>query len=559
MLTDIQFLIKYWRFHKKSFLTILISVIFLAIMITTSLLTERSDLRRELHTYYNTDGAFDLEFLNVDKDTISWIKDNDTVAALGEVYCIGKAEYAGSAATFGAYKNNAAAELAHYPMENGRLPQNSGEIALSQDIYNTFCPFAEIGETVTIPMYDADGNLLNETERTLVGIMEEFSRATFENNAMNADPVHSDPKIVLSYEEASQFENGYTNVMVQLCNGEEYALLDPATDESDPRYQKADAFRHEVFERGYSLAGIGRRRGIQMVSGNRSPEEITISSKSQMIRFVSVFALIITVISLFSGISTIMHDRMNSFRLMRCIGYSKLRIHRMLFLEALLVFVVGTAVGILLGICIYEGIYGLQTNLFHALPYRGYTTEWVVAQKTFPPVLTAMILTAVGIFLSYAAVITKVSRDMNMTADKGRILSRRNIHTAFGAVSKILSFRAVGVLQIISLVCVIFTSVVCYLYCVNDGKGETVVAQTTLSSYFAPKGIYEAESGIDLDKLGCDCYLTADMGIAQANYLAPPDAGGMKQSDIDALCKNGAENIYCCSEPFYILECVDTI
>ncbi len=91
----------------------------------------------------------------------------------------------------------------------------------------------------------------------------------------------------------------------------------------------------------------------------------------------------------------------------------------------------------------------------------------------------------------------------------------------------------------------------------NDGKGETVVAQTTLSSYFAPKGIYEAESGIDLDKLGCDCYLTADMGIAQANYLAPHDAGGMKQSDIDALCKNGAENTYCCSEPFYILADAD--
>lgn len=558
MLTDIRFLIKYWRVHKKSFLTILISVIFLAIMLTASLLTERSDLRRELHTYYNANGAFDLEFLNVDNDTLSWIKGNDTVTELGEVYCIGKAEYAGSTATFGAYKNDAAAELAHYPMENGQFPQNSGEIALSQDIYNTFCPFAEIGETVTIPMYDADGNLLDETERTLVGIMgDDLSRATFENNAMNADPIHSDPKILLSYEEASQFENGYTNVMVQLCNGEEYALLDPSTDGSDPRYQKADTFRHEMFERGYYPAGIGRGLGVQMIGAARSPDEITISSKSQMIRFVSVFALIITVISLFSGISTIMHDRMHSFRLMRCIGYSKLRIQRMLILEALLVFVVGTVVGILSGICIYEGIYHLQTELFHALPYRGYTTEWVVAQKTFPPVLTTMLLTAVGVFLSYAVVIGKVSHEMNMTADRSRIMSRRNIHTAFGAVSKILSFRAVGVLQIISLVCVIFTSVVCYLYCVNDGKGETVVAQTTLSSYFAPKGIYEAESGIDLDKLGCDCYLTADMGIAQANYLAPPNAGGMTQSDIDALCKNGAENTYCYSDPFYILADAD--
>ena len=100
---------------------------------------------------------------------------------------------------------------------------------------------------------------------TLVGIIGEFSRATFENNAKNADPVHSDPKIVLSYEEASQFENSCTNVMVQLCNGEKYALLNSQTGASNPHYQKGDAFRHEVFERGYSPAGIGRRRGIQMI------------------------------------------------------------------------------------------------------------------------------------------------------------------------------------------------------------------------------------------------------------------------------------------------------
>ena len=554
MLTDVKFLIKYWRFHKKSFLTILLSVMFLAIMIIVSLLTERSDLRRDLHTYYDAGGAFDFEYLNVDDDSLAFIKNNDTVEVSGEVYCVGKAEYAGSAVTFGAFKDEAAAELAHYPMEKGRLPRSTGEITLSRGIYNTFCPFAEIGETVTIPMYDADGTLIDETERTLVGIMEDFSRPTFEDDATNGDPDHSDPQILLSYEEASQFENGYTNVMLQVCNGEEYALLvRGGNGESDPRYQKADAFYLEMFDRGYTRVGTGRLLGVQMIGSADAPEKVNVSSKSQMIRFVSIFALIITIISLFSGTSTIMQGRMSSFRLMQCIGYSKRRIQRLLLFEALLVFLVGTAVGILSGICIYEGIYYLQTNIFHALPYRGYVTEWVVAHKTFQPFLTAILLTAAVILLSYAIVIGKVSRDMNMTADRERITSRRTIRSASGAVSKILSFRAVGVLQIISLVCVIFTSVVCYLYCVSDGKGETVVAQTSLSSYFAQTGIYEAESGIDLDALGCDCYLTANKGMAQATFLAPNDTSGMTHSNMETLRKNGAETIYGYSEPFYIL------
>ena len=187
MLTDVKFLIKYWRFHKKSFLTILLSVMFLAIMIIVSLLTERSDLRRDLHTYYDAGGAFDFEYLNVDDDSLAFIKNNDTVEVSGEVYCVGKAEYAGSAVTFGAFKDEAAAELAHYPIEKGRLPRSEGEITLSRGIYNTFCPFAEIGETVTIPMYDADGTLIDETERTLVGIMENFSRPTFEDDASKVD------------------------------------------------------------------------------------------------------------------------------------------------------------------------------------------------------------------------------------------------------------------------------------------------------------------------------------------------------------------------------------
>lgn len=556
MKTDFKFLRKYWKCHKGSFLTVILSVIFLAIMLCTALLLERSELRRDLHTCYDVDGAFDYEYLNVDSDTLDFIRNNDVVEAIGEVYCVGKVKYADSSATVGAYKNKTAADLAHYSIAEGRLPENIGEIALTRDIYKAFCPFMQLGKTVTIPIYDSEGSLVDETERTLVGVMDVFPRNTFEGSMMliGTSASYADPRILISYEEAVNFTNGYTNVMVTIHNGEEAALFNTSKYSSleemtDPRFKKSLEFHFEMFDRGYSNIGTGRLRGVQMISGyTDTPDDVRLSSKSKMIRFVSVFAIIITIISLFSGISTVMASRMESFKLMQCIGYSKRRIKRMLLIEALMIFAVGTAIGIIFGICIYEGIYYVQTNVFGLLPYRGYNAEWVVSQKTFSPFLTPIIAAGIGVAISYAIVILKLDRDMNITAASGKIKRRSNVNTAFGAVSRVLSQRAVGVLQIVSLVCVIFASVVSYLYCVKDGKGKTV-----LNNYLSQDKIYEVSSGIDLDELKCDCYLEVNGIAANAMYLAPHSSYGMKQSDIADLDKNGAGASYGWSSPFKLL------
>lgn len=557
MKTDFKFLRQYWKHHKRDFITLILSIIFLAIMICTALLLERSELRRDLHSFYDVDGAYDYVYLNVDNDTLEFIRNNDAVEATGEVYCVGKVKYADSTATVGAYKNNLAAELAHYPVTEGRLPENVGEIALTRDIYNAFCPFMQLGETVAIPIYDSEGALVDETERTLVGVMDVFQRNTFEGSIMltGTSASYADPRILISYKEAVNFTNGYTNVTVRLYNGEEYFLFYPSEEEiTDPRFTKADAFRHEMFERcnesGCFSVGNGRAHGVQAVSGfTNTPDEVSSSSKSKMIRFVSIFAIIIAIISLFSGISTVMAGRMESFKLMRCIGYSKGRIKRMLLIEALMIFAVGTAIGIILGICIYEGIYYVQTNVFGLSPYRGYNAEWVVSKKTFSPFLTPIIAAGIGVAVSYAIVILKLDRDMNITGAPGKIKRRSNVKNAFGAVSRVLSQRAVGVLQIISLVCVIFASIMSYLYCVKDEKGKSIGSNHDISQ----GKIYEVSSGIDLDELNCDCFLEVSGTAAHAMYLAPNKSYGMKQGDIDNLGKNGAELTYGWSTPFKLL------
>lgn len=547
MHTDIHFLFRYWKRNKRSLLTIVLSVAFLVIMLLVTLLFERTDLRRELHEYYNTDGAFDIEYRNVDEDTLSLIHNNPTVEAVGEIYCIGKVQFGDSSATVGAFKDSVAQELAHYPLTEGRLPENSGEIVLTESLKHTFCPFAEIGDIVTLPILDWNGESFDESQYTLVGILEDTSRTTFEDPIYGYD--YCDPRVLLSYEEAAGFAGGYTNVMFQFTEGARLAL----SDYEDPAFTQEDALRHECFERGYSLSGIGRAHGIQMVSGADSEDEISVSSKSQMIRIISVFAVIISVISLFCSISIVMKNRMDSIRLMRCIGYSKARIQRMLMLEALMLFFIGIILGTIFGILIYEGVFAVQTELFGLSSYRGYLAEWVVVERTYPPFLTAILMAGVTILLSYAVILVRLHRELGIVTTAKKKRYYRKVRSVSSAVSRTLSQGAIGVLQSIALVCVLFASTIGYLYCTQDGKGYSVVAQTTLNDYSHQENIYEVLDGVDLDALHCDCLLQVQGGLAQAAYLAPNQSNGMTQQDINALYQNGAEIVYSWSNPFLLL------
>lgn len=558
MHTDLRFLRKYWKGNKRSFLTILLAIIFLAAMATTSLLLERTDIRRELHARYDVDGAFDFEYLAVDSDTIDYLYDHKAVEDVGEIYCIGKIKYADTSATVGSFKNKTAAKLAHYHVSEGRLPENKGEIALTRDIYNTFSPFTEIGGKITLPIYGAGDIIIDESERTLVGIVDETSRDTFENSVHSNGSEYYDPRILLSYEEASNYSNGYTNIMLGLKNGDAFALYKPTDEElENPRYPDIEELFTEMFQRKYYLSGTGKSIAVQQIGRADNPDDIAISSKTEMIRYIAVFAIVITVISLLCSISIVMKKRMESLRLMRCIGYSKARIYRMMLFEAFSIFVIGTVIGILVGIAAYEGFYAVQTQFFGLSEYRGYTAEWVVCRKTSSPIITAIATTGLSVLISYAVVLIRLNKEIGIVKPEFQKKYFGRITSCASAVRRVLSQGIIGIMQIIALVCVLFATTLGYVYCIKDGKGASVVSQTTGGTgYMMNNNVYEVEQGIDLDKLGGDCYLYVQGGIAHAQYLSPQTSSGMSHKNITELYNNGAENVYCWSNPFMLMTSV---
>ena len=76
MITDLRFFIRYWRKNKRELFSVLVSAILLAVMITVSGYLERTEIRHELYTYYDADGAFDIEYKNADAEVIRLVEES---------------------------------------------------------------------------------------------------------------------------------------------------------------------------------------------------------------------------------------------------------------------------------------------------------------------------------------------------------------------------------------------------------------------------------------------------------------------------------------------------
>lgn len=549
MAIDLRFLIKYWCKHKHEMVAIIVSAIFLVVMLLVSGYLERTEIRRELHSYYDIDGAFDVEYRNVDSDTISFIKSSETVDCVGKIRCIGKIETGEFSATVGGFLDEETESLAHYPISEGRLPESKGEIAITRDVLNEISPLSEVGDDITLDILTYKSNENKSFDYKIVGIFEDFNRATFE------DPINGydfcDPRIILSKDETDIFPEGYTNLMFQFKNGEKMALSS-----DDELYAPENDLTHECFVRGYSRSGTGRAHGIQIIAMSNDEDNIETSSKLKMVELITVFGIIISIISMISSLIVVLQNRSHSFYLMRCVGYSKLRIIRLLFIEMSIFFICSTVLGVCFGFLLYEGLFRAQVSFFDLPSYKGYYTEWIVEQKTISPLPIALIVAFITIFISYLTIILKLLFSLNSSNNSKKYWKHFNIRSVYSGINRILSQKGTIILQVISLSSIIFVCVIGYLYCTPIGKGNTVVSQTSLNQN-SNNGIYEVLEGIDLKKEGYDALLESTSKYSSAAYLAPYINYGISESDLDAMLQNGISQALCWSDRFDLVIGID--
>jgi ABC-type lipoprotein release transport system permease subunit len=167
----------------------------------------------------------------------------------------------------------------------------------------------------------------------------------------------------------------------------------------------------------------------------------------------SLMTALITMISIFSIVSTYLEQRKNSYRILRVCGMKKSRIRRMMIMEIILFLLIGYIIGVLSGLIAHKIIMVIQYRYFGLEYLPGYSAEKIIQFHTYSPYLFALLFA----LLSFAAVAIKEMRagKQKKKAGKKRVANPLN---------RVLNFYDQRRIKIVSVVLVLVSLSFGYAY-----------------------------------------------------------------------------------------------
>lgn len=489
MKTNLFLIRKYWQRHKLQFVKITAAIVFLTALVTTSLLIERTELRRELWGYQRLNGLGSVVYggnLNggrfirdklISDEQLDILREDERAQRVGKAAIFGKIGDERRQYTCGAYFDENARELENLELIAGRFPERSGEAAIhdyiAENLFFEFEPQNALGREITLDIFDFDGNTNKTGAKTgeltikIVGIIKSSpnpgrSDKEYYQFFNNGGTTLSTPVVYLYHGDVPLSAGSQTYAYIEYANADIY---------TEDFYEEYTNFSKEMIGKGLM---IGQNMEAQSVSSlvNFKFQSADVSTKiypsdtTTAIRYFSVLAVMISSIALFGVLYPILTEREKSLDTVRSVGASKRRKLVILLTEALIFLTVGVIVGFALSAGVYELILLVQKKLL-GLPYlRAYTAEWCVEKVTENPFVIAVICSAAVLMIGNMIYFLSKRRGKPRKAGcKPR--SRRRI---FGRIS---SARFANFIQGLLVCAVIFTCTFGYCYSTTNGKGNS--------------------------------------------------------------------------------------
>lgn len=149
---------KYWIHHKKQAFSIILSISILVSAIMCCMLVARSQLLQSYNENLDNYGGYDVCFCNVNDDIINQLQQEDVIKDIGSIGIVGKIGLNYVNVTYGYLENDIAEDLMHLPIESGRLPKNSGEIAIEKSTLSAWGITTLTGIEVTLETYSCSSS-----------------------------------------------------------------------------------------------------------------------------------------------------------------------------------------------------------------------------------------------------------------------------------------------------------------------------------------------------------------------------------------------------------------
>lgn len=513
-----------------------------------SVLMERTECRRAFENMLYGKGNTSYTYADLPEEIFSEMQSDELVEDIGRTAVCGKLGNEYQQYTYGAYLDSSAENLEYLKLAAGRFPTASGEAALYdyilEDLFFTTEPASLIGKEITLSQFNfgegnSTGERVGEITLKITGVictdeLREQKEYLSGWIGYGNSSVKSMPVIYLYSGDCDITEQTSSYTLVRLKNDDiltkeqtETALKDFLL-KYNKKYKIAPSSRTGIKSAAQSVANFA-------VESENIQTRIYQSDTMTVIRYFSVIAVVISAISLFGILFSVMPERMKSLHLVRKIGCSKRRVAAIILTEWLFLLISGTIIGIAAGAVLYELILLIQSVFFGLSPLHGYTAEWAVLQVTDNPFLSAIICAVCMFALGYAVYFARFLFKKKDKHKSGKVRSLRQI------LRKLSGNAFAKIMQILSLSLVLFAAVACYSYFTMDGKGGGYFTDSELNgdAYYNYAKVNMRDSKTDI------CIYTSGNGCFG---LAVIDDFGLPEKTADEIAQiNGVREIQCFS------------
>ena len=336
MKTNIFLIYKYWKANKNQFVKMLIPIVILTVLILAAILMERTECRRTFEEMLFHFGTGSYTYLDLSEEILDEMQSDELVQDMGNIAVCGKLGDEYRQYTYGAYIDDRAEELEHLKLTAGRFPSAPGEVTLYdhvlEDQFFTSDPKTYIGKNITFSKYDfgignAAGECIGNIELKIVGIID----GGYFRNEKETSPgfigagdlkTKSTPVIYLFKDDCEINDNTCIYTIVKLFGSDIQTQEQSDKEFNDFLVKYNEKYRIAPFSSG-GILNAARTVTNFSIGSEEVSTRIYNSDTMTVINYFSVISIIISAISLFGILFSVMPERMKSLAILQKIGCSR--------------------------------------------------------------------------------------------------------------------------------------------------------------------------------------------------------------------------------------------
>jgi ABC-type antimicrobial peptide transport system permease subunit len=553
MKTDIFVILKYWKMHKKQAISILLAFVLLISYIFISLCIVRTELRRiyfdnqvsNTSTQYisNGCGRYNLIFYNISEDASVKLAEDELVEKSSCFYTVGYMGNSDCRYTAGYYPDEKSFDMTGSVLTEGKLPEKSGEIAVSELVLERLAISAEIGDTISLTSYeDTQAESGSTKEYKLVGIIKDDGEKSERETCSSSYNIYFEPIILISSEDIGT-QNVQISEMVCLKDGTKLSYKEQKELEnaSDDYVSDSENFLMNYLSEsdGYGTGGYDSTYFTTISNLNENYQGYLKSAKSNFYSYTAIAAGFLMAITLSCCLFVVLQEKIKSMRLLRRIGYSVARLRRMLLIEGILFTFFGILIGFIVAVGLYEILLQIQYHVFGLGLYRAYTAEWGIRKITYSPIAFSVFATCIVSVISYAIPIIRMKK-MLYNTDKKIKHNAIAIHSLGGSIRRIFRQPLINVLQAISLILVVTVSCTALMFFSTNGKSDWQNPQILSQGKY-----FDTEINLDCRTYGVDCFIeNQKKGLVAGLMATEVDSGYSASQEYELESSNLFSSCY---------------